>query len=226
MKKEFSLVVVAFIVVCSLSGCAKSNKHTDDEYEELNNSYISILEQMPEKEAKIAAAETELSNAKAETAKITAERDNLKSDYESLQKNFQEWNMLSDSEKQAKIDIAKHTDEISKLDETLASKQNEVDKLEQDIEKLKSDISKYEGELIKAKGSPLTFPAGYFTAGNDFETGRYKIYGGSSNFVVHNSSGKLKVNIILGSNVSEYVYKFSSGDEIEARSSFKMVPVE
>ena len=64
-------------------------------------------------------------------------------------------------------------------------------------------------------------------AGEDFEVGRYKIYGGSSNFIVYSRYGDLEVNTILGDwGVEEYVYTFNNGDEIEAHSSFKMQPIQ
>ena len=100
--------------------------------------------------------------------------------------------------------------------------------LEEKKQTLNSEIEQLNGEAIKIKGTPKTYPAGHLTAGTDIPVGRYKIYGGNSNFIVYSSAGKLEVNIILGESfgVNEYIYTFKSGDKIEANSSFKLVEVE
>lgn len=141
---------------------------------------------------------------------------------------------LKKTEIENKEDKIKQLEQKEKQDE-LNSKINELNSkvasLEKQKEELESKINSLKDDIIKVKGEEKTFPAGYLTAGSDFEVGRYKIYGGSSNFVVYSSSGSLKVNIILGNNpsymqVSEYVYSFSVGDRIQANSSFKMIPIE
>lgn len=133
--------------------------------------------------------------------------------------------------KEAKL---KQLEQVEKQDE-LNSKINELDSkvlsLEKQKEELESKIKSLKEDVIKIKGEGKNFPAGYLSAGKDFEAGRYKIYGGSGNFAVYSSTGKLRVNIILGDNpnyhqVNEYLYSFSDGDEIKANSQFKMIPIE
>ena len=105
----------------------------------------------------------------------------------------------------------------------------EVSSLENKKQSLNTEIQQLNGEVTKIKGEPKTYPAGQLTAGTDVPIGRYKIYGGSSNFVVYSSSGSLEVNVILGSgayNVNEYIYTFKTGDIIKANSSFKLVSIE
>lgn len=105
----------------------------------------------------------------------------------------------------------------------------EVSSLENKKQSLNTEIQQLNGEVTKIKGEPKTYPAGQLTAGADVPIGRYKIYGGSSNFVVYSSSGSLEVNVILGSgayNVNEYIYTFKTGDIIKANSSFKLVSIE
>ena len=82
--------------------------------------------------------------------------------------------------------------------------------------------------LIVSFAYAVEIPPGMYTVGKDIPAGRYKIHGGSSNFFVYSSSGSLEVNIILGGRygVEEYLYTFKSGDEVEARSSFKLTPIE
>lgn len=131
----------------------------------------------------------------------------------------------------AAFEVAKRETEISKLDSEIASKEEAIASLETEIEDLNNQIELLQGEIIKIKGEPISFPAGYFTAGTDFQTGRNKIYNGHRNFVVYSASGRLRVNIILGSvdddfSVKEYVYNFETGDQIESRTSFKMVFIE
>ncbi len=161
-------------------------------------------------------------------------------------------NMYSDEGKKATFtidietsQIEKETEEVwilenstayVKKEENLKELQNKEEKLNSNISSLESkkdelnaQIEKLNGDVIKLKGEPKTYPAGHLTAGTDIPTGKYKIYGGSSNFVVYSSTGSLKVNIILGSGsykVSEYIYTFKNGEKIEASSSFKLVAVE
>lgn len=108
-----------------------------------------------------------------------------------------------------------------KIEQDIKTKEKEKTSIEQELKKLES-------EVITVKGKAKTYPAGYLVAGEDFEIGRYKIYGGSSNFVVYSEYGDLRVNIILGGSygVKEYIYTFRDGDEIKANSSFKLQPVE
>ena len=129
---------------------------------------------------------------------------------------------LQKEEEQKKINnkIQELKDEQKELETEISDKKSEKTSLEKDLEKLNRDI-------ITAKGKAKSYPAGQLVAGKDFEAGRYKIYGGSSNFVVYSLFGELEVNIILGDwGVEEYVYTFKEGDEIEAGSSFKMQPIE
>lgn len=147
----------------------------------------------------------------------------LSSEYNNLKTDTSYWTALPADEQQKIINLTDLTSEITKL-------QNDKSALQKDISSLQSQKKQLQSDIIQISGSPRTYPAGYLTAGADFDEGRYKIYGGSSNFIVHSSDGDLKVNIILGNgsyySVKEYIYTFSSGDEIQAESTFKMVPVK
>ena len=149
-------------------------------------------------------------------------------------KNLDLQNQISDLQKNRDENLAKIEElsgekkqieiqnQINSLTDKKSNLINEKQNLENDIAKLKQDV-------IRVKGEPKNYPAGYLKAGSDFEAGKYKIYNGNSNFIVHSLSGNLKVNIILGNgkySVNEYIYRFSSGDEIQADSSFTMVLVE
>lgn len=147
---------------------------------------------------------------KVQNAKIIELEEKIKSSNEQILR-------LGKNDKQEEINS-----KIRELEDNKNNLINEKTRLETEITSLKE-------EVIKLKGEPKTYPAGHLTAGTDVPTGKYKIYGGSSNFVVYSSSGSLNVNIILGSgylSVSEYIYTFSIGDKIEADSSFKLVSVE
>ncbi|HIU23292.1 MAG TPA: hypothetical protein IAD49_06925 [Candidatus Fimihabitans intestinipullorum] len=143
-----------------------------------------------------------------------ADYDNLYSNFKTLQDDY--------TELEEKYKEATGEEEINDLNSQKTDLQNDINELQKQKDKLSE-------EVITLKGQPISFPAGYFTAGDDFETGRYKIYDGNSNFVVYDLFGDLKVNIILGSDprfdTSEYIYSFSKGDEIIADSSFKLVAV-
>ncbi len=127
------------------------------------------------------------------------------------------------------IKILGRNDKQAEIKQTIDNLKKEQNSLQNQKEQLENEVNTLKSDIIKLKGEPKTYPAGHLTAGTDISTGKYKIYGGSSNFVVYSSYGDLKVNIILGTgylSVSEYIYTFSTGDKIEASSSFKLVAVE
>ena len=165
----------------------------------------------------------------AASNKLKAEERNLstlKEDNNKIQKEVFEMNNkiseLQRDEEKKKIneEIDKLKEEQKSLEEDIKDKKSEKTSLEKELKKLK-------GEILTSKGKAKTYPAGQLVAGEDFNTGRYKIYGGNSNFVVYSRYGELEVNIILGDwGVDEYVYTFKEGDEIEAQSSFKLQPIE
>lgn len=130
-------------------------------------------------------------------------------------------------EKETKINELSQEEKQNEINNNIKSLEKKVEELTDTKNSLETEVAKLKEDVIKTKGQAKSYPAGYLTAGTDFETGRYKIYGGSSNFVVHSAGGSLRVNIILGSyGIDEYVYTFSVGDKVEARSSFKMIPIE
>lgn len=147
---------------------------------------------------------------------------NINPQTQEVDKTTQKW-ILEDSEAQKEKEeiLAKLEAEENKLNLNISGLQEKEKSLNEQIEKLN-------GEVAKAKGQPKTYPAGHLTAGTDIPVGKYKIYGGNSNFVVYSSTGSLEVNIILGTRfgVEEYIYTFKTGDKIEANSSFKLVEVE
>ncbi|CAM3610597.1 hypothetical protein ERUR111494_02935 [Erysipelothrix urinaevulpis] len=143
---------------------------------------------------------------------------------ESENKTLKETNLeLSKEEIQKEIEskITKLKDEESELSLNKKS-------LSDDIKSLENDKKRLEGDIIKSKGAPKHYPAGKLTVGKDIDPGRYKIYNGSSNYIVRDSFGGLQVNIILGGRlgVDEYINTFVEGDEIEARSSFSLLPIQ
>ena len=151
---------------------------------------------------------------------------NLKNENNSIQEQFMDLSKkistLQKDEEQEKIKnkIEELKSEQKELEENIKDKKSEKSSLEKEIDELNGDV-------ITAKGKAKTYPAGQLVAGEDFEVGRYKIYGGSSNFIVYSCYGDLEVNTILGDwGVEEYVYTFNNGDEIEAHSSFKMQPIQ
>lgn len=157
---------------------------------------------------------------KEEKNQLTEEIDNIKKENLELSKKvdsyYNQIKILGKNEKQQELN-----NQIKQLE-------NKQEELSTQKTELENQIQLLSGEVAKVKGEPKAYPAGHLTAGIDVPTGKYKIYGGSSNFVVHSAYGSLKVNIILGGSygVSEYIYTFEEGDKIEADSSFKLVAVE
>lgn len=165
-------------------------------------------------------------NANLEIQEAKQSALDLKDENNRIQEQFKE---LTD-----RISTLQKEEEQKKINDKIEELKNEQEELETDIKSkktekssLEKEIEKLNGEVITAKGKTRTYPAGQLVAGEDFEVGRYKIYGGNSNFIVYSRWGDLEVNTILGDwGVEEYVYTFNEGDEVEAHSSFKMQPIE
>lgn len=143
-----------------------------------------------------------------------------------IQKQFKELtdriSELQKEEEQEKINnkIEELKQEQEQLEKNISDKNAEKQNLEKELDKLNGDI-------IVAKGETRSYPAGQLVAGKDFDTGRYKIFGGNANFIVYSRYGELQVNTILGEyGVEEYVYTFENGDEVDAHSAFQMQPIE
>lgn len=143
-----------------------------------------------------------------------------------IQKQFKELtdriSELQKEEEQEEINnkIEQLKKEQEQLEKSIADKNNEKQNLEKELDKLNGDI-------LVAKGETRSYPAGKLVAGKDFDTGRYKIFGGNANFIVYSRYGELRVNTILGEyGVEEYVYTFENGDEVDAHSAFQMQPIE
>lgn len=134
-------------------------------------------------------------------------------------------------ELELKYNNAIKKDEVDNLSRDINLLKLNKKSLENDISVLQSEKKQLSEEVIKIKGTPKTYPAGYLIVGEDIVVGKYKIYGGKSNFFVHDKYGNLKVNIILGNEysslgVQEYIYNFKDGDEVQAESSFNLVSIE
>lgn len=127
----------------------------------------------------------------------------------------------------SKISELSQTDKQAEIENSIKALESKVNTLTSQKTQLESEIETLKADVITLKGEPKTYPAGQLTAGIDVPIGKYKIYGGSSNFIVRSSSGGLRVNTILGGNygVDEYIYTFRYGDKIDAHSSFKLVEV-
>lgn len=208
MKKRMVCFLLLGVFALGLSGCAKTVSL--EEYESLNVQYGSLE-----------ADRDTLVEEKSGQAESLEAFQEIEEKYDELKTITADFIGLSEEQRVIAIEAAKKEDELAVLESKKAELEGQAEGLQQTIDGLNADI-------IRIKGEAKTFPAGHLNAGTDFELGRYKIYGGSSNFVVYSSSNRLQVNIILGGRygVEEYIYTFSSGDQIKASSSFKMVPVE
>jgi hypothetical protein len=126
---------------------------------------------------------------------------------------------LNEAERNAAIEVASREDEVSELDLQIIT-------LNGEIETLRNRITELQADVIRIAGESRRFPAGVLYVGTDIDAGRYRIYGGTSNFFVERNNRNV-VNIILGGRlgVDEYIFTFRNGDVIEARSAFRLVPI-
>ena len=159
---------------------------------------------------------------------LKKKNNDLKSDVEQYETDIDEKDAQI-QEREGKVKELSQEDKITELENKKRDLESKVGSLETEKTKLEGEIEQLKGDVIKVKGEPKQYPAGQLVAGTDVPTGKYKISGGNSNFIVHSSSGSLRVNIILGNDsyeVNEYIYKFEYGDKIDAHSSFTLEEVE
>ena len=153
--------------------------------------------------------------------------DNEQIAYENMKNNY--WQKIGEiSDKEKEIRELQQEDRKKEVQNNIKTLENKQEELTKEKETLESQVTSLKQDVIKIKGEPKTYPAGQLIAGEDVPIGKFKIYGGKSNFQVYSSTGRLQVNIILGGSygVDEYIYTFKADDKIEASSSFKLVEVE
>lgn len=182
-------------------------------------------------EAKALASATEIKLDQDEEYKNTME--SLKKTETNLKKVKDE---LTDNQS-----ILKELEEYKK---NKASCQKEIEGLNGKVESLKADVSnldtqiaektaelnRVKGDIIIAQGEPFTLPAGDFTVGHDINPGRYLV-SGTSNFIVDSSSGRLKVNTILGYDSfgfgdGDYVCTLEKGDQVQNHAKTTFQPIK
>ena len=132
-------------------------------------------------------------------------------------------------------DLKEYEKNRKELNENLKTKTAELETKNKDLEGINTQISqkqavldKLNGDIVQAKGQPITLPAGQFVVGNDVPAGRYNV-SGSSNFFVYSSSGRLKVNTILGNGYvgrGDYVCTLDTGDNIENHARTTFTPIQ
>lgn len=221
MKKKIISLLLCGVFIFGLTGCTK--KIPLEEYEALQSQYTSLKsdhDTLKIDHSTLTTNHDNLVKEKSEQDTLLESLQVIEGKYDDLKTVTADFVALPEAKREIAIKAAKKTDELK----TLEGKKK---KLNNEIKELKKTIKNLNAEIVRTKGKARSYPAGHLTAGTDFATGRYKIYGGSSNFIVYSSRGSLEVNIILGNyGVSEYIYRFSDGDKVEAGSAFKMISVE
>jgi len=168
-----------------------------------------------------------ISVSRNEYIKIFDELNSKKKEYSQIKTAYGELNNKV-KEQENKINELNQKEKQEQINKNINDLEIKVTELTNTKNALQQEIDSLNEEVIKTKGEPKTYPAGHLIAGTDVPTGKYKIFGGHSNFVVRSATGRLEVNIILGTSygVDEYIYTFKKGDNIEADSSFKLIEIE
>lgn len=168
---------------------------------------------------------TELSNKIAESEE---KLDKVKKDLESKEKELD-----AKQEKFKKVEsLISQKDEIEKelsdLKTDVKEKEEEVKTFNAKKKDKEKELESLEGDILEAQGKPISITAGEWIVGEDIPVDRYEA-SGSSNFVVRDSLGGLKVNTILGSGGAgrgNYVFFAEEGDNITASAAATLTPVE
>jgi hypothetical protein len=113
------------------------------------------------------------------------------------------------------------------FDKQLSDDNSQISDLESKISSEQSELNNLTDSVTAAQTAPKDLPAGQYTVGTDITAGRYSV-DGSSNFVVYDSSGSIKVNTILGNSnvgVGTYTCDLSDGDTIKTESETRFTPI-
>ncbi len=167
----------------------------------ISTRVYSLSEQYREVADRLQEAKTELK-----------ENENLLNDLKDYEKNKKE---LNENLKTKTAELETKNKDLEGINAQISQKQAELDKLN--------------GDIIQAKGQPISLSAGQFIVGKDIPAGRYNV-SGSSNFIVHSgTTGRSKVNTILGDSWvgdGDYVCTLDVGDEIDNHARATLTPIE
>jgi len=123
--------------------------------------------------------------------------------------------------------------DLKKVNDDISVKQGELKLVESVLAEKRAELATIESGIKEKKDAPKVLPAGQFIVGKDIPKGRYKVTTNGtrgSNFKVYDSSGSLVINTIIssleGHGVKEYIALMGDGYIIDARDTFKYIPVE
>lgn len=114
------------------------------------------------------------------------------------------------------------------FDKEISDKFTKLEQLNADVGAKQAELDLLTGEVTKAKSAPKTLSAGQFVVGTDLPVGRYNV-SGSSNFIVYEANGRLKVNTILGNSgigKGDYVCTLTSGDQMDLHGRTTFTPIQ
>jgi len=214
----FAMLIILTVAAGVLSGCSAGVSEADHEAVVSENDSLRNDHSILQNEHSALVAE------KAELQiihdSLLVEMVSLQGEYDVLYIETADFRALGESQRADALEVATLVDGISTLESRVGELNTEIGELNNRITTLQSDV-------VRIAGESRAIPAGVWYVGSDIEAGRYRVYGGSSNFFVRRNEFPV-VNIILGTamGVSEYIFTFRNGDEIDARSSFRMVPIE
>lgn len=205
MGKYQKLILI--VIVIALVPIILLMQQDSGEVEALKIKNVELEKNLSDSDARLTKSRSEYASVFADYKDIRVEYDKMKED-----SDYNEY-------------ITKKNDVELKLSE----KEIYLESVNAEILVSQEKLDNIIGETLEKKAEPISLPAGYLYAGIDFPIDRYRIFDGSSNFVVYDSKDSLMVNIILGNgkhNVSEYIYSFRTGDCIRCNSSFKIELIE
>ena len=166
---------------------------------------------------------TLIDEKESELEQMDQQLEDIQTEVESKQNEFDEAVKIIENRDAIQSDI-------EKLESQIDEKQSEIASLDEQIQDKQKELASLEGKIQETGEKPIDLPSGTFIVGSDLPANRYKVTTNSSsgNFVVYSSSGKLKVNQILGTSFgeTEHIFFAEEGDIIETNMRVKLTPVE
>ena len=190
MRKSFKVVIVVIVdlFLLALFGCTTGipQEEYDVLFEE-RDTLRAALEQNENdlSEAKKANEELEKSNSDLieQLDELSNSKNALQTEYNIYFEKSSEYNRLTEIEKQGEIELASKTQELKDieaetdaLEKDKAAIADEISNLTSQKNTLEEEIYNLENKIIEYKEQPVQLTNGSYTAGVDFQEGKYDLY--------------------------------------------------
>lgn len=225
------IVVVAMIILYAIGYGVGSKKLNTEAVTAAADKKLGLDEEYTTKASELENLNSQIAEKNAELQETAAKLGSTKEDLSSAESDLKASQDKLDTLADYDSKVQAFNDEIASLTSNRDALKGEVDTLTNDKGILQGELETLRGEIVKAAGEPFQLSPGFYYAGDDIKTGRYRVSNGSSNFFVFDADGYATVNIILdkkndGLRVTDYIFDLKAGYTLETKNVCTLTPVE